>query len=73
MIKYLYDLIFSSFYKPIEAFIERPWDKQLKTFHYLISHGQRTYFGEKNNFDNIKTHLFNYKNIKLIIIVDTTY
>ena len=55
MIKYVYDLIFSSFYKPIEAFIEKPWEKQLKTFDYLISHGRRTYFGEKNNFDNIKT------------------
>ncbi len=55
MVKYIYDLVFSSFYKPIDAFIERPWEKQLQTFDYIISHGRRTYFGEKNNFDQIKT------------------
>ncbi len=55
MVKYIYDLVFSSFYKPIDAFIERPWEKQLQTFNYIISHGRRTYFGEKNNFDQIKT------------------
>ena len=55
MIKYIYDLVFSSFYKPIDAFIEKPWEKQLKTFDYIISHGRRTYFGEKNNFSQIKT------------------
>lgn len=55
MIKYIYDLVFSSFYKPIDAFIEKPWEKQLKTFDYILSHGRRTYFGVKNNFSQIKT------------------
>ena len=55
MIKYIYDIIFSSFYKPIEAFIEKPWEKQLKTFEYLMAHGKRTLIGNKYNFDKIKT------------------
>ena len=55
MIKYIYDLIFSSFYKPIEAFIEKPWEKQLKTFNFLMTHGQRTLIGQKYNFSRIKT------------------
>ena len=55
MIKYIIDSIFSSIYKPIDKFIEKPWEKQLQTFDYIISHGRRTYFGEKNKFDQIKT------------------
>lgn len=55
MIKYIIDSIFSSIYKPIDKFIEKPWEKQLQTFDYIISHGLRTYFGEKNKFDQIKT------------------
>lgn len=55
MIKHIFDLVFSSFYKPIDAFIEKPWEKQLQTFNYTIKHGRRTYFGEKNNFGQIKT------------------
>lgn len=54
MIKHIFDLVFSSFYKPIDAFIEKPWEKQLQTFNYTIKHGRRTYFGEKNNFGQIK-------------------
>ncbi len=54
MIKYITDSIFSAFYKPINKFIEKPWEYQLRTFNYLISHGKRTYFGQKNNFDKIK-------------------
>ncbi|HUI32549.1 MAG: GH3 auxin-responsive promoter family protein [Dysgonamonadaceae bacterium] len=55
MIKYITSSIFSSFYKPINKFIEKPWENQLKTFNYLISHGKRTYFGQKNKFHKIKT------------------
>ena len=55
MIKHIFDLVFSSFYKPIDAFIEKPWEKQLQTFNYILAHGRRTYFGEKNNFSQIKT------------------
>ena len=55
MVKYIFDTIFSSIYKPIESFVEKPWEKQLDTFNYLISHGKKTYFGEKNKFDQIKT------------------
>ncbi len=55
MIKCIIDSIFSSFYKPIESFLDNPWEKQLDTFHYLISHGNRTLFGQKNNFNKIKT------------------
>ena len=55
MFKYIFDSIFSSFYKPIDKFIEKPWEKQLQTFRYLLSHGRRTYFGEKHNFGRIKT------------------
>ncbi len=55
MIKRIYDLVFSSFYKSIDAFVKEPWEKQLQTFEYIISHGRRTYFGEKNNFNQIKT------------------
>lgn len=55
MIKYIFDSIFSSIYKPIDKFLERPWEKQLQTFDYLISHGKHTYFGEKFNFDQIRT------------------
>ena len=55
MIKYIFDSVFSSFYKPIDKFLEKPWEKQLDTFDYLISHGKNTYFGLKNNFDQIKT------------------
>lgn len=55
MIKYIIDTIFSSFHKPINKFIEKPWEKQLKTFNYLISHGKRTYFGQENKFHKIKT------------------
>ena len=55
MIKHIFDLVFSSLYKPIDAFIEKPWEKQLQTFDYLLSHGKRTYFGEKNKFDQIRT------------------
>ena len=55
MIKHIFDLVFSSLYKPIDAFIEKPWEKQLQTFDYILSHGKRTYFGKKNKFDQIKT------------------
>lgn len=55
MVKYIFDSIFSSIYKPIDKFLEKPWEKQLDTFDYLISHGKDTYFGIKNNFDQIKT------------------
>ena len=55
MIKHIFDLVFSSLYKPIDAFIEKPWEKQLQTFDYIMSHGRSTYFGEKNKFDQIKT------------------
>lgn len=54
MLKYIFDSIFSSFYKPIDKFIEKPWDVQLQTLRYLLLHGRRTYFGEKHNFDQIK-------------------
>ena len=55
MIKYITKFIFSSFHKPINKFIEKPWETQLKTFNYLIAHGKQTYFGQKNNFHKIKT------------------
>ncbi|MGV8962789.1 MAG: GH3 auxin-responsive promoter family protein [Candidatus Saccharimonadaceae bacterium] len=55
MIKYIIDSIFSSLYKQIDTFLEKPWEKQLSTFDYIINHGSRTYFGEKYNFDLIKT------------------
>lgn len=55
MVKYIINSIFSSFYKPIDEFVERPWEKQLDTFNYLISHGNKTLFGQKNNFSKIKT------------------
>lgn len=55
MIKHLIDKIFSSLHKPIDKFIEDPWEKQLQTFNYLISRGNRTFFGQKNNFNKIKT------------------
>lgn len=54
MVKFIFDSIFSAFYKPIDSFLEKPWEKQLQTFDYIISHGRNTYFGEKNNFDQIK-------------------
>ncbi len=55
MIKYIIDSVFSSFYKPIDKFLAKPWEKQLDTFNYLISHGSKTLFGQKHNFDKIKT------------------
>ncbi len=55
MLKYIFDSVFSSFYKPVDKFLEKPWEIQLNTFDYLISHGKRTYFGEKNKFEQIKT------------------
>ena len=55
MIKYIIDSIFSSLYKQIDTFLEEPWEKQLRTFEYIIAHGSRTYFGQKHNFDKIKT------------------
>lgn len=55
MIKYLIDKIFSSLHKPIDKFIENPWEKQLQTFNYLISRGNHTFFGQENSFDKIKT------------------
>ncbi|NLC50224.1 MAG: GH3 auxin-responsive promoter family protein [Bacteroidales bacterium] len=55
MVKFIFDSIFSAIYKPIDSFLEKPWEKQLQTFDYIISHGRRTYFGEKNQFDQIKS------------------
>ena len=55
MIKYIIGSILSSYYKPINKFLENPWGSQLDTFNYLISHGRRTFFGQKYNFDKIKT------------------
>lgn len=55
MIKYIIDSTFSSFYKPIDKFIEEPWKSQLQTFDYLISQGRKTFFGQKFNFDDIRT------------------
>ena len=55
MIKYIINSVFSSFYKQIDNFIENPWEKQLETFNYLISHGINTLFGQNNSFDKIKT------------------
>ncbi|MDD2474787.1 MAG: GH3 auxin-responsive promoter family protein [Dysgonamonadaceae bacterium] len=55
MIKYIINSVFSSFYKQIDSFLEKPWENQLQTFNYLISHGKDTLFGQNNNFDKIKT------------------
>ena len=55
MIKYIIGSILSSYYKPINKFLENPWGSQLDTFNYLISHGRRTLFGQKYSFDKIKT------------------
>jgi hypothetical protein len=55
MIKYILDSIFSSLYKPIDKFLEKPWEIQLDTFNYLITHGKGTFFGVKNKFDQIRT------------------
>ena len=55
MIKYILDSIFSSLYKPIDNFLEKPWEIQLDTFNYLITHGKGTFFGVKNKFDQIRT------------------
>lgn len=55
MIKCIFDSILSSFHKPIDMFIEKPWKVQLDTFDYLLSHGKNTYFGSQHNFDQIKS------------------
>lgn len=55
MINYIINSIYSSLYKPIDNFLQNPWEKQLETFRYLISHGTHTYFGQKHNFDKIKS------------------
>lgn len=55
MIRRISKSILSSFYKPVEKFIQQPIETQNRTFQYLLNHGSNTVFGKENGFEGIKT------------------
>ncbi len=55
MIKKITKSLFASYYKPIEKFIENPWKTQYENFQYLVQHGRNTYFGQRYDFDKIRS------------------
>lgn len=45
----------TSYYKPVEKFIEDPIGTQQQTFKYLLDRGRNTLFGQEKGFDSIQS------------------
>lgn len=53
MIRKIARSILTSYYKPVEKFVEDPLGTQHKTLLYLLDHGRDTLYGNKFGFENI--------------------
>lgn len=53
MIRKIARSILTSYYKPVEKFVEDPLGIQHKTLLYLLDHGRDTLYGNKFGFENI--------------------
>lgn len=47
--------VLTSYYKPVDKFLNNPIGTQQKTFYYLLEHGKKTMFGQEKRFDSIRT------------------
>jgi len=54
MIQKIARSILTSYYKPVEKFVEDPLGTQHKTLLYLLDHGRNTFFGNKMGFEKIQ-------------------
>lgn len=53
MIRKIARSILTSYYKPVEKFIENPFDTQQRTLKYLLEHGRNTLYGHEKNFSEV--------------------
>ncbi len=53
MIQKIARSILTSYYKPVEKFLEDPIGTQKKTLQYLLEHGRNTFYGSKMGFSKI--------------------
>jgi len=54
MIRKIARSILTSYYKPVEKFIEDPFGTQQKTLSYLLEHGKNTQYGKEKHFEWVR-------------------